>query len=141
MKRILSLLTIVVFLAACSSSEKKLDRGDYDTALQMAAKKIKRNPGKNYEEVDIFNRAYDGAVKRDKSQLDRWQKQGNPANWKKIYNLYIKMNNREELARSLPPVGIDFDDIDYYQDIQNAKYKNAKYKNNAYKYKNNTFPQ
>ena len=58
MRKLLPFLLIAILFAACKSSTKQLERGDYDAALQKSAKKIKRNPSKNAEEVYIFNDAY-----------------------------------------------------------------------------------
>ena len=58
MKKIIAILIIAVLFASCKSSTKQLERGDYDAALQKSAKKIKRNPGKNADEVWVFNDAY-----------------------------------------------------------------------------------
>ena len=51
MRTILSFLIITFLFTGCKSSSKQLERGDYDAALQKAAKKIKRNPSKNDDEV------------------------------------------------------------------------------------------
>ncbi len=126
MKKILSLLAIVTFLVSCKSSSKHLESGNYDAALQKSAKKIEKSPGK-FEEVDIFNTSYKLAYAQDKAEVDRLKQQGDPANWSKIYQLYVKMNERQNLAASLPPVGINYQERDYSGELSTAK-------NNAMEY-------
>lgn len=127
MKKLVIIFIATLFIVACKSSSKQLERGDYDAALKKSAKKIKRNPGKNGEEVYIFNDAYSMATKRDDDAILRLKRQGNPANWSKIYQILVKMNQRQDLAISLPPVGIEFDERDYHGDINEAKLKAAEY--------------
>jgi PBP1b-binding outer membrane lipoprotein LpoB len=57
MKIILQVVIIAMLFSACKSSSKQLERGDYDAAIQKSARKIKRNPGKNFDEAFVFNDA------------------------------------------------------------------------------------
>ena len=79
MKSLLSLLIIAILFVGCKSSRKQLERGDYDAALQKSAKKIKRNPSKNDDEVWVFNDAYNMATVRDNDAIIRLKKKGDPA--------------------------------------------------------------
>lgn len=126
MKNLLLLVTIVIFLGSCKSSTKHLETGNYDAAVQKSAKKIQKNPGK-FEEVNTFNTAYKFASEENKREIDRLKKEGNPANWSKIYQLYVKMNDRQNLAASLPPVGINYQEQDFSGELSTAK-------NNAMEY-------
>lgn len=126
MKKLIPLFIIISFLASCASSSKELATGDYDAAIRKSAKKIKKNPSK-FEEVDIFNDAYRMANKRDNAEINRLKQQGNPANWGKIYNLYLKLKKHQDIALSLPPVGVEFQEIDYTADINVAKTNAAEY--------------
>lgn len=126
MKQIIFSFIIATTLLGCASSSKKYDKGDYDSAMEISAKKIKKDPGK-FEEVDIFNDAYRMAYVKDKAEVDRLKGEGNPANWGKIYTIYVRMNHRQELAKTLPPVGIVFEEQDFASEIENAKTKAAEY--------------
>lgn len=127
MKPFLSLLIIIFLFVGCKSSSKQLERGDYDAALRKSAKKIKRNPSKNDDEVWVFNDAYNMATIRDNEAIDRLKRKGDPALWGKIYRTYLKMDQRQNLAISLPPVGIEFTEVNYTPEINNAKAKAAEY--------------
>ncbi|MGB0887250.1 MAG: hypothetical protein ACPGSL_03930 [Vicingaceae bacterium] len=127
MKKILPLFIIVSIFIGCKSSSKQLERGDYDAALQKAAKKIKRNPTKNDDEVWVFNDAYNMATVRDNEAIVRLKRKGDPALWAKIYQTYKKMDARQNLAISLPPVGIQYTEVNYTPDLNNAKAKAAEY--------------
>ncbi|MCC7332843.1 MAG: hypothetical protein IT232_09565 [Flavobacteriales bacterium] len=126
MKNLIISTIVTVFLVACASSSKKYEKGDYDSAMEISAKKIKKDPSK-YEEVDVFNDAYKMAYTKDNAEVNRLKGAGDPANWGTIYTIYVRMNRRQELAKSLPPVGIVFEDRDFYSEIDNAKTKAADY--------------
>ena len=96
MKRTILLITIAALLFACASSSKKLEKGDYDAAMQISAKKIMKDPGK-FEEVDVFNDAYRMANNKDKAEIDRLKQVRDRANWGKIYQLYNNLKRRQEL--------------------------------------------
>ncbi|MCO6499431.1 MAG: hypothetical protein J5I47_03520 [Vicingus serpentipes] len=126
MKKIITVFIAITFLVACKSSSKQLETGNYDAALEKSAKKIKKNPGK-FEEVDTFNEAYRLAYQRDNTQITRLKQEGNPANWGKIYALYMQMRKRQDLAESLPPVGINYEKRDFSADIATAKTNATEY--------------
>jgi len=126
MKNFLFVFITTLFLFACSSSSKQLESGNYDAALKKSAKKIKKNPGK-FEEVDTFNDAYKMAYNRDNDEINRLKQQGNPANWSKIYVLYLRMKNHQDLAASLPPVGIVYKERDFNAEIATAKTNATQY--------------
>ncbi len=126
MKKLILVFITIVFLISCKSSSKQLESGNYDAALKKSAKKIKKNPGK-FEEVDTFNDAFKMAYNRDNTEVTRLKQEGNPANWGKIYNLYVKMKSRQDLAASLPPVGINYEERDYSGEITTAKNNATEY--------------
>lgn len=126
MKKLIPLLLVILYLVSCKSSSKQLESGNYDAALQKSAKKIKKDPGK-FEEVDVFNNAYRLAYNQDEAEVNRLKQEGNPANWGKIYNVYMRMKGRQDLAASLPPVGINYTERDYTADIANAKQNATEY--------------
>ncbi|KAB2859680.1 MAG: hypothetical protein KFKLKKLM_01148 [Flavobacteriales bacterium] len=126
MKYFIIYIFSIALLVGCASSSKKYDKGDYDSAMEISAKKIKKDPGK-FEEVDVFNDAYRMAYVKDKAEVERLKAEGNPANWSKIYTIYVRMNRRQELAKTLPPVGIVYEEQDFESEIENAKTKATEY--------------
>ncbi|PKP45602.1 MAG: hypothetical protein CVT95_08385, partial [Bacteroidetes bacterium HGW-Bacteroidetes-12] len=120
MKKHITILILIASIIACKSSSKKLEKGDYDSAMDMSAKKIMKDPGK-FEEVDVFNDAYRLANAKDISEINQLKQIGDPANWSKIFFLYSNLIRRQELAAKLPPVGINYDTTNYTSDIENAR--------------------
>ncbi len=126
MKKLIPFLVIAILLASCKSSSKQLSTGNYDAAIKKSAKKIRKNPGK-YEEVDTFNDAYRMAYDRDNTEVNRLKQEGNPANWGKIYNLYMKMKKHQDIAASLPPVGVNYEERDFSGEITTARNNATEY--------------
>lgn len=126
MKKILFIIITLTLLIGCKSSKKQLEKGNYDAALEKAAKQIKKNPGK-FEEVDTFNDAYRIAYSKDNAEVNQLIKSGNPSVWSKVYTIYLRMNKRQELAASLPPVGINYEERNFSEDINSAKNKATEY--------------
>ncbi|PCJ28568.1 MAG: hypothetical protein COA97_01090 [Flavobacteriales bacterium] len=141
MKKLIPFLLIAVLFASCKSSSKQLSSGNYDAAIKKSAKKIRKNPGK-FEEVDIFNDAYRMAYNRDITEVNRLKQEGNPANWSKIYYLYVKMQKHQDIAASLPPVGINYEERDFSGELSTAKNNATEYayaKGEDYMAKNDRF--
>jgi hypothetical protein len=126
MKKLIPFLVVAILLASCKSSSKQLSSGNYDAAIKKSAKKIKKNPGK-YEEVDTFNDAYRLAYDRDNTEVNRLKQEGNPANWSKIYYLFLKMKKHQDIAASLPPVGINYEERDFSGELSTAKNNATEY--------------
>lgn len=126
MRTLLLFIFATTLLFACKSSSKHLEKGDYDAAMETSAKKIKKDPSK-FEEVDVFNDAYRMAYLKDNTEVQRLKKAGDPANWSKVYTIYVRMNRRQELAQTLPPVGINYEQQDFISEIDNAKIKATEY--------------
>lgn len=120
MKKLFIILAATIYLVACKSSSSHLVTGNYDAAMQKSAKKIRKKPG-NFEEVDIFNDAYRMAYAKDNDEAIRLKGVGNPANWKTIYTIYLRMKKRQDLAESLPPVGVSYEKRDFNEDINTAR--------------------
>ena len=126
MKQLILFILVGTLFFACKSSSKQLEKGDYDAAMETSAKKIKKDPSK-FDEVDVFNNAYKMAYLKDNTEVQRLKGAGDPANWAQIYTIYVRMNRRQDLAMTLPPVGINYEKQDFISEIDNSKIKATEY--------------
>ncbi|MEO8149394.1 MAG: hypothetical protein ABI723_17245 [Bacteroidia bacterium] len=101
MKNFIILFSSVLFFASCASSEKALKHGDYNSAIELAYKKLLRNP-ENQEEIANIELAYNIAQEADLRQIAFLKKEGNPQNYDQIYNLYMTIRRRQTRVKSLP---------------------------------------
>ena len=111
MKKLLLFTVIVTLLASCSSKkqiEKALHSGNYDLAIEDALRKLENNKDKTRKQdfVILLEDAFYKAVERDLSDIKHLKKDGNPENFRTIYERYINMNARQEAIKPLLPLKI-----------------------------------
>ncbi len=92
------MLVFVVLLtgAACSSPQKLLDYGEYDDALSLAIKKLAGKKKKDAEMVRLLEEAFMLANRQDLQEADRLKLSGQPENWERIYDVYRRIDRRQQ---------------------------------------------
>ncbi len=144
MKKLLLSISIITFIASCVGAkkniEKELNSGNYDRAISNALNKLKNNKEKKRKAdyIYLLKNAFSKAVIRDKETIDFLKKEANPANYEKIYEMYVALNSRQELIKPVLPLHINgkktnfsfsnYNDeiIDYKLKTSNYLYNNAK---------------
>ncbi|MBP0904201.1 hypothetical protein ACFSKN_08030 [Mariniflexile gromovii] len=131
MRTLLSTLLIACILS-CSTSkqiEKSLSSGNYDQAIYDALGKLRTNKDKKGKAdfIAMLQEAYNKANERDLTNINFLKKDNNPENYLRIYDMYVRLNKRQELIKPLLPLAINgktvkFDIKDYSSDI--IKFKN-----------------
>ena len=104
-KILLVLLTVTVF-SACTSIQKELRNGDYNSAFEKALKRVKNNDGKDKYAIWL-EAASDKAYSRDMKQIDFWKKEGEPSNLVNIYYLLSDIHNRYTVLEPILPLHIN----------------------------------
>ncbi|MDY8138233.1 hypothetical protein [Aquimarina sp. 2201CG5-10] len=109
MKKLLLILSITTLILSCSSvkqTEKALNTGNYDQAINIALNKLRTNKEKKGKQpyILMLEQAYVKVNDRDKNAIDYMQKDGNPANLERIYNTYLTLKNRQERIKPLLPL-------------------------------------
>jgi len=137
MKRFLNYYTLlslsISILVSCNGSQKLVNQGRYDEAINKASRKLKRKKDKE-KEVLALQRAYVKANLKDTEQINFLRQEGSPDNWDKIFLIYSRMNARQEKVKPLLPLKIksngkiaQFEIVNYDAEIINAKQKAAEY--------------
>ncbi len=139
MKRLLPLILIFIFAISCSSvkkTEKALNTGNYDQAINIALNKLRTNKDKKGKQpyILMLEQAYAKVIDRDKNAVAYLEKEGNPANLERIYNTYTTLKSRQERIKPLLPLYIveegrnaNFSIDNYDQKIISTKDKLSKY--------------
>ncbi|CAM3685325.1 hypothetical protein FSS13T_14190 [Flavobacterium saliperosum S13] len=138
MKKITCLFVLVTFVFSCGvkQTQSMLSDGDYDGAIHRAAEGLKTNKNAKGKQdyVYLMEEAFAKAKERDLRNIDMLSKDTNPANFEKVYNTYLQLNNRQEKIRPLLPLkllkqGRDayFPFDDYSAQIVNSKNALSKY--------------
>ncbi len=132
MKKVIYFLFILgLVFSSCKNTEKLLRTGQYDEAVNIAVKRLQRNPD-NEKQARILSVAYPKAVEKDMERINFLKREGQPGSWDEIYNLYVKLQKRQELVETVTPVKagskvVSFDHVDYGPSIIEAKNRAAEY--------------
>jgi hypothetical protein len=130
MKRILSLVFILTILSyGCGSSKKRLEKGDYDGAIDKSVKQLRKDRTER-KQIAILEQAYKIANEQDNERVRFLKMEGKPGNWDEIYLLYKRLNDRQSLVRTVTPLNaggktVEFQYVDYMQEMVTAKRKAA----------------
>ncbi len=100
------LFTAILLLSSCASSEKLVASGDYDQAIDVSLRKLKKKKKKD-KDVIVLERAFQKATKRDMDQIVFLKKEGQPENWEEINRLSKKIAHRQEKMKPLLPLYIE----------------------------------
>ena len=131
MRKIIFLLLVFVVIACGSKqTERMVNSGNYDAAIQNAVNSLRSNKNAKGKQdyVYLLEEAFAKAKERDLRNINTWYNDANAANLEKIFNTYIQLNNRQELIRPLLPLKLlnegrdaKFSFDDYTNDIIDSK--------------------
>ncbi len=129
MKKLLPIFVtafLTLLLSGCYSAQKSYERGDYDTAITLAAKKLRKKPD-DQKTIDILVNSWEIANRVDKEDLNRQLSSSNP-DWEKVFIIYTRLDNRQRIVMQLPKLkpsnpqtDVDFKFEDYGSALNNAK--------------------
>ncbi len=120
-RNIIFVVLLAGFSVSCTSSEKLLQRGQYDRAIDRAAEKLQRSPNDS-KEFEVLKEAFYLANTFDNDRIEYLQLEGRDDNWVEILHLYEKLNSRQNVVRRLPSqIRGQFDFINYNEKIVEAK--------------------
>jgi hypothetical protein len=97
-----------LILASCGvkQTQNLLSSGNYDQAINNSISGLRSNKDKkgNQDYVYLLEEAFAKAKERDLNSINLLEKEKNPANFEKIYNTYIVLNERQEKIKPLLPL-------------------------------------
>ena len=125
MKKLLLTTCIALLLIACGGVKKTqeaLNTGNYDLVINNAINQLKKNKTRKRKQqfVHLLETAYSKAVARDLEEIKFLEKEGNPEKLEILYNIYIGLDNRQELIKPLLPLPI-------LEEGRNARFKMNNY--------------
>lgn len=120
-------------IAACTSSQKLLNRGAYDAAIQKSIHKLRKNKTKE-KEIHVLELAYKKANTRDQENINYLKVEGQPDMWDKVFVNYSQMKSRQELVKTILPLNVpstkrpaEIAIVNYDEEIVKAKQKAGEY--------------
>jgi tetratricopeptide (TPR) repeat protein len=129
MKKLIPILLgtfFLAFLGGCYSAQKSYERGDYDRAIQLSAKKLRKKPD-DQKTIEILVNSWEISNRVDKDDLNAQLSGSNP-DWEQVYTLYKKLDDRQRVVKQLPKLkpdnhktNVDFVFEDYSSALTDAK--------------------
>lgn len=129
MKKLVPTLISILLIAAlgsCASAKKSYERGDYDKAIMLAAKKLRKKPD-DQKTIEILVNSWEISNRVDKDDLNGQLNSSNP-DWEKIYTIYKRLDDRQRIVKQLPKLkpeskkwDVDFEFEDYTAAMNNSK--------------------
>ncbi|MGZ9676030.1 hypothetical protein [Flavobacterium sp. GNP001] len=108
MKKITLLIAFIVLTTACGvkQTQNALSSGNYDQAIENAVSNLRSNKDKKGKQdyVYMLEEAFAKAKERDLNTINLLVKEANPAQLEKIYNIYLQLNQRQELIKPILPL-------------------------------------
>jgi hypothetical protein len=137
MKKLVLLSVVLSVLVSCVGKkqiEKQLHSGNYDYAITKALKKLNNNKDKKRKQqyVVMLKDAYNKVVEQDLNTITHLQKDGNPESYKRIFDIYLDLEARQNAIKPVLPLKIGnkvltLDFNDYSNDIVEYRYKVSDY--------------
>lgn len=137
MKRFLLLSVLVSVLVSCSAKkqiESAISHGNYDEAISEALRKLENNKDKKRKQdyIVMLEDAYYKVLEEDLQTITHLKKDGNPEQYKTIYNIYLDLEARQNAIKRVMPLQINgkilaLEFNDYSTEIVDYRYKTSDY--------------
>ena len=116
MKKLLLSTLALVLIISCSTSkqiERSVSAGNYDQAISNAVSKLRTNKNKKRkaEYIVMLQEAYAKANQRDLENINFLNKDNNPENFIKVYDLYVALDNRQNRIKPLLPLYVNEQEV------------------------------
>jgi hypothetical protein len=100
---VLSFLSASLLLFSCKNAQKLYNSGNYDEAVQLAAKKLQKKPG-DTKMLVVLQDAYRFAVDDHESRIRNYTETNSDLKAEKIYGEYLQLQSLYETIRRTPAV-------------------------------------
>lgn len=103
-------LSIVAF--SCKTARKLYEKGDYTEAVELAAKKLQKDPT-DPKLLDIIQSSYKYAVNDHESRIRNNAASNNELKWEWMYNEYVSLQRMYDAIYRVPSVFTLVNPVDY----------------------------
>ena len=105
-------LLSATILFSCKTATKLYNKGNYDEAVALAAKKLQKNPN-DAELQGLISAAYQNAVSIHESDIRAHSNSSNEMRWEWMYNEYAALQNLYNLTKSNASIAQIVRPVDY----------------------------
>ncbi|MBC3847989.1 hypothetical protein H8K90_16460 [Winogradskyella echinorum] len=114
--------------------ESAISNGNYDQAINDALRKLENNKDKKRKQdyIVMLEDAYYKVLEEDLKHVAHLKKDGNPEQYKTIYNIYLDLEARQNAIKRVMPLKINGKTLnlqfnDYSSEIVDYRYKTSEY--------------
>lgn len=101
---LVSLMTVILFIAGCQSAETMLDQGRYDDLLSLAQRKMSGKKIKKTKYVMLVEEAFEKVTKQDMERIERLKSGNRSEDWEQIVAIATRIDRRQERLEPFLPL-------------------------------------
>lgn len=132
------LLLSSLSLLACKSASKAYEKGNYNNAIELAVKKLQKDPN-DYDSRQILKNSYANAVAQHEDQIRILSNSKSESRFESIYSEYRYLQNLYDMVRRYPSASSVVQAKDYSEYLETYRDKAAEvHVNKALKYMEET---
>jgi len=132
-------MAVSALFFSCKTAKKMYEKGNYDEAVELAAKKLQKKPN-DAATLDILQNAYRYAVEDHESRIRNNAISNNNLRWEWSYHEYLQLQRLYEAIRNVPAIYDAVLPVDYSSFVLTFKEEagNARYDRGLELMQNNT---
>lgn len=92
-----------LLIVSCKTAKKLYEKGDYTEAVELAAKKLQKDPN-DPKLLDIITNAYSYAVNDHENNIRTYAEGNNELKWERMYNEYADLQRMYDAIYKVPAV-------------------------------------
>jgi tetratricopeptide (TPR) repeat protein len=108
----LTFLAVSILFISCKTASKLYEKGNYDEAVELAAKKLQKDPNDS-KLLDIIQSSYRFAVNDHESRIRSNSESTNELRWEWMYNEYASLQRMYDAIYRVPSVFNLVKPVDY----------------------------
>jgi tetratricopeptide (TPR) repeat protein len=97
------LLSISLFAFSCRTAKKMYEKGNYDEAVELAAKKLQKDPD-DTKLISLITEAYRYAEEDHQANIRSFSQSDNELKWEWIYNEYSSLQKMYDAIHRVPAI-------------------------------------
>ena len=103
MKNLLYFPLIALLITACTTTEKMMDKGDYDSLVFLATKKLSGNKKKD-KYVQALEKGFEKITRRDMARIESLEASNTAEDWEDILSIANEIQHRQDKIEPFLPL-------------------------------------
>ncbi|HMK26770.1 MAG TPA: hypothetical protein VK483_12140 [Chitinophagaceae bacterium] len=112
----LSFIAVSILFVSCKTASKLYEKGNYDEAVELAAKKLQKDPN-DPKLLDIIQNSYSYAVNDHENRIRSNSESSNELRWEWMYNEYASLQKMHDAIYRVPSVFNLIKPVDYSSEL------------------------